>query len=228
MPLIDPPTDYSACIDLPQRHIGPTVRAAPAHASSLLGDESLFLRALLDDPVAIGAIMPTRTPLAKAMAAAAVAAEGMIVELGGGTGPITRALLNSGLPPTRVMVVERNRIFHSLLQRRFPAIRVVCGDAEQLDVLLGPLDIGPVGAIVSSLPRIGWPRIRQSAILRSCFGLLAAGGLFLEFSYGPFSPVPRALVRQLGLRASRLKHVWGNFPPATIWGYSRPGDRQPG
>ena len=193
----------------------------PADEWSLLGDENLFIRALLDDPVGIGAIMPTRAPLAKAMAIVASAAEGMIVELGGGTGPITRALLHCGLSPDRIVVVERNRDFHHLLQRRFPSIRVVCGDAEQLCALLYPLDLGPVGAILSSLPRVGWPRARQCAILEDSFRLLGDRGRFLEFSYGPFSPVPGALIRQLGLHASRLERVWGNVPPATIWSYAR-------
>jgi phospholipid N-methyltransferase len=68
---------------------------------------------------------------------------------------------------------------------------------------------------------VGWPLARQRSILEQCFALLRADGVFLEFSYGPCSPVPRTLVKGLGLVACRLQRVWSNFPAATVWGYSR-------
>lgn len=185
-------------------------------------DGLLFLRNWLADPVTIGAVMPTRAPLARAMAGEAAARPGGIVELGGGTGPVTRALVAAAGDPGRILVVERNPIFHALLARRFPTVRVVLGQAEALDRIVPAHFAGPVGTVVSSVPRVGWPLARQQAILEACFALLGAHGRFLEFSYGPFSPVPRRLIQAMGLRAERVRRVFWNLPPATLWAYSRP------
>ena len=190
------------------------------HAAPL-GDQALFFQTWLRQPAIIGAIMPTRPPLARAMARAA-AGGGPIVELGGGTGPITRALVKSGAGPSHLTVIERHPIFHQLLTDRFPSLRVLCGDAEELGNILAPAEMGQVGIVVSSLPRVGWPLARQRSILEQCFTALRGDGVFLEFSYGPLSPVPRTTGK--GARpcaASLLQRVWGNFPPATIWEYRR-------
>ena len=185
-----------------------------------LGDQALFFQTWLRQPAIIGAIMPTRPPLARAMARAA-AGGGPIVELGGGTGSITRALVESGAGPSHLTVIERHPIFHQLLTDRFPSLRVLCGDAQELGNILAPAEMGQVGIVVSSLPRVGWPLARQRSILAQCFAALRGDGVFLEFSYGPLSPVPLRLVRELGLVPRPVQRVWGNFPPATIWEYRR-------
>lgn len=207
---------------------GRSVAAPSEHAPRGFQDERLFFRTWLRAPVAIGAIMPTRRPLALAMSAAAVqgadaVAGGTILELGGGTGPLTRALLARAPRPQGVAIVERNPVFFELLTRRFPEVRVMLGDAENLSAVLSRHDVGPVGAVVSSLPRVGWPLERQRRILGQCFDLLGKDGVYLEFSYGPFSPVPRQLIRDFRCVASRLQRVWRNFPPATIWSYRPAG-----
>jgi phosphatidylethanolamine/phosphatidyl-N-methylethanolamine N-methyltransferase len=188
--------------------------------TTMFGDQGLFFRAWLHQPATIGAIMPTRAPLARAMARATIGSKS-VLELGGGTGPITRALIESGVSRHHLTIVERNPAFYRLLTRRFPSLRILCGDAENLSNILGVEGIGLLDAVVSSLPRIGWPLERQRSILEQCFAWLRADGVFLEFSYGPFSPIPRTMLKGLGLVGSRLRWVWGNFPPATIWGYRR-------
>ena len=204
--------------------IGTSLPARPVDRDAPLVDEELFFKAWLREPVAIGAIMPTRAPLANAIAAAAVeitgaVANGSIIELGGGTGPVTRALLFRSPRPGSVAIVERHPVFYRLLTRRFPQARVLLGSAEELGAVLSPHSIGPVGAVISSLPRVGWPIERQRRILGQCFDLLGTKGAFLEFSYGPFSPVPRRLIHEFKCVAARHRYVWRNFPPATIWSY---------
>lgn len=185
-----------------------------------LSDEAVFFQAWLSQPAVIGAIMPTRSALARAIAHV-VGSNRPVLELGGGTGPITQALVDSGIHATQLTVIERNPVFHRMLTDRFPSLRILCGNAEGLYEILSPAEIGQVGAIVSSLPRVGWPVSSQRSILEQSFSVLREDGAFLEFSYGPFSPVPRQLVSELGLTAQRLRRVWGNFPPATIWEYRR-------
>ncbi len=200
--------------------------ASPHEAATELDDALLFFRAWLSEPVTIGAVMPTRARLADAMSDAALGNPGVragkrIIELGGGTGPLTRALAMHAPDPGCITVVERNPVFQEVLRRRFPLVQVIPGEADRLATIARTYNVGPVGAVVSSLPRVGWPLARQRRILMQCFALLERDGEFLEFSYGPFSPVPRRLIRELGLSASRVRQVWRNLPPASIWSYRR-------
>jgi hypothetical protein len=104
--------------------------------TTMFGDQGLFFRAWLHQPATIGAIMPTRAPLARAMARATIGSKS-VLELGGGTGPITRALMESGVSRQHLTIVERNPAFYRLLTRRFPSLRILCGDAENLSNILG-------------------------------------------------------------------------------------------
>jgi phosphatidylethanolamine/phosphatidyl-N-methylethanolamine N-methyltransferase len=161
--------------------------ARPIRYATPLGDEAVFFQAWLRQPAIIGAIIPTRSALARAMAHA-VQSNRPVLELGGGTGPITQALVESGVPATRLTVIERNPVFHRMLTDRFPGLRILCGNVEGLSEILSPAEIGDVGAIVSSLPRVGWPVASQRSILEQSFAALREDGVFLEFSYGPFRP----------------------------------------
>lgn len=120
---------------------------------------ALFLARWLKAPHRIGAVAPASRGLTRAMARQIdLNAAEPVIELGGGTGSITRALLEAGLDPTRLIVVEHDRRLHALLQARFPGLRVLRGDAAQLRALLAPLGIARASAVVSSLPLLSMPR----------------------------------------------------------------------
>ena len=66
------------------------------------GDEAHFLKALAATPRLTGAVAPSGRALARAMAAAlGHVPRGLVVELGPGTGPVTRALVERGLDRRR-------------------------------------------------------------------------------------------------------------------------------
>src|SRR5579862_7102231 len=96
-----------------------------------------FLKALARNPREIGAISPSSSFLAKEMAAHVVKnPEGVVVELGGGTGVITQALLKTGLRPNNIIVVESSSELVRKLRRRFPGIQIIEGNAADLMSLL--------------------------------------------------------------------------------------------
>src|SRR3984893_9273223 len=116
---------------------------------------ALFLGRWLKAPHRIGALAPSSRYLARAMARQIDAGHArLVVELGGGTGSITRALLAAGLAPERLIVVERDERLHRLLAERFPQLRVLHGDATQLVQMLRPLGIAPVSVSISRLPLV--------------------------------------------------------------------------
>src|SRR6478609_2364844 len=90
-----------------------------------LADRARFLKSLVASPRLTGAVAPSGRALARAMATAAGSpSHGLVIELGPGTGPVTRSLIDAGLPPARLVLVEYDVAFCRLLESRFRDIRV--------------------------------------------------------------------------------------------------------
>jgi phosphatidylethanolamine/phosphatidyl-N-methylethanolamine N-methyltransferase len=179
-------------------------------------DERIFFGKWLRDPLRMGTFLPSGPALARAVAAAAnTGREGAVVELGGGTGAVTKALLAAGVAPEDLVVIEREKGLYALLVSRFPNVRIVHGDALQMKELLA--GIGPVKAVVSGIPLLNMPPSFQKRLLRASFDLLGEGGVFVQFTYGPGSPVPDRRLKSLGLQPRLSSRVWRNVPPASVW-----------
>jgi phosphatidylethanolamine/phosphatidyl-N-methylethanolamine N-methyltransferase len=195
------------------------IRGKPSAADN---DLALFLSRWIRAPLRIGALAPSSPHLGREMARAIDArAAKLVVELGGGTGRITRALLDAGVAPDKLIVIENDDKLASLLRVRFPQLRIVQGDARELLSLLAPLGVTQASAVVSGLPLLSMPPEVQQRIVEQAFALMGKDGTFVQFTYGPVSPVMgRARV---GLIAEVTGRVWRNFPPASVWRYRRHG-----
>ncbi|HNB27548.1 MAG TPA: methyltransferase, partial [Alphaproteobacteria bacterium] len=104
--------------------------------SGMFAESRLLFKLWLKNPRRIGAVAVSSPELAAAMARQIPRGPGWVVELGGGTGSVTRAILDSGLARDKLIVVERDPTLHHILQERYPGVRVVLGDAMQLQALL--------------------------------------------------------------------------------------------
>jgi phosphatidylethanolamine/phosphatidyl-N-methylethanolamine N-methyltransferase len=184
-----------------------------------LDDEARFLKSWFENPLKTGAVAPSGKALAARMASLVdPVVQGPVVELGPGTGPVTQALLNRGIAPERLVLVEYSKDFAKLLRSRFPGVRVVQGDAYDLvGTLEGKLE-APVSAIVSSLPMLTRPERERLRLLRSAFDMMLPGSPFIQFTYMNASPVP--LVG--GFDSTVSRRIWKNLPPARVWSYRRP------
>lgn len=180
--------------------------------------EGLFLARWLIAPHKIGAVTPASRHLARAMAAQIVPGSGLVIELGAGTGSVTKALLDAGLAQEDLIIIESDAAFCALLKRRFPALRIICGDAARSRALLAPLGIGRVASVVSSLPLLSMPHTVRQRIIDEAFALLAEHGAYIQYTYGAFSPVRR---RKSGVKGELAARVWRNFPPAAVWRFRR-------
>ena len=175
---------------------------------------AVFLRELVTNPREMGAVWPSSRQLAKRIAAAVPCdSKGKVVELGGGTGVITEALLERGIPPDRLVVIERAPTLAALLRARFPRIHVVEGDAMHLADLLRDED--EIAVVVSGLPLRSLPPRVVATIIRAVSEVLEPGGLFVQFTYH-LSP-QRSLSQRFAAVSSRL--VLGNLPPARVWAF---------
>ena len=96
-----------------------------------------FLLAWLRQPKSVGSVWPTSAPMARKMAGVIDLSSGLpVLELGPGTGTITKAILEAGLAPERLWALEYSRDFAQNLKAKFPSIHVIEGDAFELAFLL--------------------------------------------------------------------------------------------
>jgi phosphatidylethanolamine/phosphatidyl-N-methylethanolamine N-methyltransferase len=174
----------------------------------------------------MGAVIPSGRLLAEEMARATVAAlegrAGHVVELGAGTGEVTKALLAAGIPASRLALVERDPELATFLRRHFTEPQIIEGDAARLPRLLAQHGIASIAAVVSSLPLLSLPTDIVNGIVHGVFDALPRGAALIQFTYGPTPPVPRALRQGLRLTGSRGRRIWRNVPPAVVWTFRRP------
>ena len=187
---------------------------------------ALFLKRWLRRPFAVGAVVPSGRLLAEAMARTTFAEmkgrEGHVIELGAGTGEVTKALVAAGIPADRLALVERDPELASFLRRHFAGPRIVEGDAARLPKILAEQGIDSVSAVVSSLPLLSLPADVVRGIVEGVFDALPRGGALVQFTYGPAQPVPRSLSQALRLVGTRGPRIWRNMPPAVVWTFRRP------
>lgn len=183
-------------------------------------DTFSFLMAWAAAPLRIGAVAPSGASLAALMTHDINGSTGPVLELGPGTGPFTRALLERGVGEEDLTLVEADRDFAHLLRRRFPNARIVETDAAALRDL--PLYDRPVvGAAVSGLPfRLISPR-KAKAILEGIFANMRPGAALYQYTLGRRCPIDQTVLDRLDLHAERIGHTYRNFPPATVYRITR-------
>jgi phosphatidylethanolamine/phosphatidyl-N-methylethanolamine N-methyltransferase len=184
-------------------------------------DASVFFALWLQKPLRIAAANPSGARLADVVAHSIdLARPGPILELGAGTGSLTRGLVRAGCSPGRIIALEREPRLAELLRREFPAITIIEGDATRIgEYLAGRVE--RLAAVVSSLPIKWFPIAAQSAVVRPCLDLLGPGGRFLQLTNAFSSPLK---IDRLEITGREVARVWLNLLPAQIWAYSeRPG-----
>ncbi|WP_428664746.1 class I SAM-dependent methyltransferase [Reyranella sp.] len=187
---------------------------------------ALFLKRWLRRPLAMGAVVPSGRLLAEALAETTLSAiqgrEGHVIELGAGTGEVTKALLAAGIASDRLVLVERDPELAAFLRRHFRGPQIIEGDAARLSRLLATHRIDKVAAVVSGLPLLSLPTEVVNGIVNGVFETLPRGAALVQFTYGPSPPVPRMLRASLRLIGARGRRIWRNVPPAVVWTFRKP------
>ena len=187
------------------------------------GGLAFFIWRWASSPYRIGGIMPSAKPLARAMACASVEArrgEGPVVELGGGTGSITQALIERGIGEQELILIERDREMCRWLKRRFPRAAVVRGEAAQIGVILAREFAGPASVVVSSLPLRNMRASEREAIVQASLDAVPEGGAFVQYTYARH---PALACARLGLECRKAGFAAMNMPPAAIWRIAKAG-----
>ena len=183
-----------------------------------LEEQLRFLRALIARPRGVGAVAPSSSALARAVAAQIdLARPGPVLELGPGTGALTRGILARGIPPERLTLIEYDPDLAKLLAAQFPGVTVIRGDAFDLEASLGTRAAQPYAAIVSGIPLLNYQPEKRRALLDASFARMEPGAPVIQFSYGFHSPVSPSS----DISVTRAAFVLKNFPPARVWVYRK-------
>ncbi len=183
-----------------------------------------FLAAWVKKPRQTASVVPSSRYLAKLMVAAIDPQdEGRVLELGGGTGVFTRAILQTGLPPEKLEVVEINPAFARGLRRHFPQVSVLETPAQIVSTATEGAP-GDYQVVVSGLPLLAMDRTMHVDILTESFRMLRPGGSFVQFTYSMRPPVNRDILDALDLEVVRAGQTVRNFPPATVFRFFRRGE----
>jgi phosphatidylethanolamine/phosphatidyl-N-methylethanolamine N-methyltransferase len=184
-----------------------------------LDDEVRFIRSWIEKPLTMGAVTPSGKVLARTMAGYVdPSVPGPVIELGPGTGPVTEALVEQGVDPSRLVLIEFNPDFCRLLRARYPDATVIRGDAYALNRVIGNTLSEPAAAIVSGLPLVTKPLKTRIRLIRDAFRLMQPSAPFVQFTYAVLSPIPKALA---GISMQASERIWMNVPPARVWVYRK-------
>ena len=186
-------------------------RASDAFLSS---PTALFSRALLANPRAMGAACPSSVRLARTIANLVIPPDNdcLVLELGGGTGIVTKALLQHGVAPNKLVVVELDRLLARHLKRQFPDVAVIQGNAVKLCQLCNRYE-RHIGTVVSSLPLLSLPSSSVAALGGEIQKMLGPKGSLIQYTYR-LNNRPSPLAAYLDRVSTQT--VWYNMPPAKI------------
>ena len=182
----------------------------------MAADACVFFALWLQKPLRIAAANPSGGRLADAIATRVdLARPGLVLELGAGTGSLTRGLIRAGCAPERIIALEREPGLARILRRNLPGVTVIESDALRIGQHPG-IRAQHLSSVVSSLPIRWFSPAEQAAVVRPCLDRLGPGGRFVQLTNGFRSPLA---VEELGVVGCEVARVWFNLLPAQIWCY---------
>lgn len=197
----------------------------------MFADYRKFAARAARKPGLVGAVAPSSPHLAREMASivprTASETGPVVVELGPGTGALSRAVRDRLPEGGRHLAIELDSGMVEHLRADLPWLEVVQGDAAKLRTLLVDHGVDRVDAVISGLPWSIFPGELQRDILAEVGQVLVPGGAFTTFAYVHALGMSgaRAFRNRLDLAFDEVltsRTVWRNVPPARIYTCRRP------
>lgn len=212
----------------------PDPSAAADHSARLsrrerVRDSVRFVGALVRNPGAVGAILPSSRFLAHRMVQDMELASGdLVLEYGPGTGPMTAALRHLDLASRGVhyLGIELDPRLHLALSRRFAGMDFHCGSVVDVEQILAERGLPQARYIISGLPFASLPEEVQRGAVQGSHAALVEGGEFRTFQYVHAYRLPaarrfRKMMEETFTGFSRSTPVLRNVPPAYVLTYRR-------
>lgn len=138
----------------------------------------------------------------------------IIIELGPGTGAITKEILKRMKSSSRLFLFEINKEFlNELGNIKDPRMEVINQSAEMVSEELTKRKVAEADYVISSIPLAIMPSGTENAIVGSIKKLLSKKGMFIQFQYSLTS----YKMLQKHFAQVELKFTFLNIPPAFIF-----------
>jgi len=179
-----------------------------------------FLQAFLKNPLKVGAVAPSSDELAAEMLAGFKPnSENIVLELGVGTGALTKHLRQVIPSRDSYLGIELDHDLVRSLNRRFPDMNIVCGNAMEAYKIHTESGLGKVRYLACCLPFVSLPKEVGDEILAEITKFMDAGCELRMFQYahGYYLPPARKLREYLRHRYGKSRRsplVLKNLPPA--------------
>jgi phosphatidylethanolamine/phosphatidyl-N-methylethanolamine N-methyltransferase len=182
-------------------------------------EEIRFFKGWRSNMKAVGSIVPTSGITARRMASVVNPHSGLpVLELGPGTGVITKAILQKGVQPQNLVSIEYSTDFFQHLVKTYPGVDFVNGDAFDLEKTLGARKGQQFDSVVSAVPLLNFPMHMRVSLIEDLLSRIPVGRPVVQISYGPLSPVVAMPDRY---QISHYDFVVRNIPPAQLWVYRK-------
>jgi len=179
-------------------------------------DFGVFFGEMLRRPNEVVAIAPSSAAVARKMTEGVEKVEGPIVEIGPGTGSFTKAILDRGVDPSRLTLLEMNERFCETLRERFPGVTVLNRPAQEIE----HIGLSNIGSVISGVPVLARPTIQREVVGRA-LNVMAPNAEFVQITYSPSAPISEEMQRELGVTCQKRGTVWANLPPARVFVFRR-------
>jgi phosphatidylethanolamine/phosphatidyl-N-methylethanolamine N-methyltransferase len=186
-------------------------------------ENKIFFKQWLRSPGKLGTFAPISLKLAYCAAAQIdTSSNPLVVEIGAGTGRLSRALLAKGVNPSRLAMVELDAKLSDFLKSSMSesyqghvSANIINGDARDLKNLIPSDWVGKVDYVVSAVPLMYMSEELREQIIQSALDVLhPLHGNILHVTYSPISPLR---FMESELLAKRVVSLWGNMPPGFVW-----------
>ena len=179
----------------------------------------VFIQEFLKHPLQIGSIIPSSRYLERRIVTAAdISSADVVVELGAGTGGVTRALLSAMPLHAKLLSIEINPKFHTLLKnidddRLIPHL----GSAQELGEIISSYNLAAPNAIISGIPFSTMSRSTGTQILRGISSQLTPSGRFVAYQVSNRV----AILCQPFLGSGQATTEYLNIPPMRIFQWQK-------
>jgi len=182
-------------------------------------EEIRFFKGMMQGPKLVGAIVPTSSVTAKRMASVIEPKSGLpVLELGPGTGVITKQILARGVAPEKIVSVEYSEDFYRRLVEDYTGVNFIHGDAFDLKTSLGSFADQTFDCVISAVPMLSFPMEARIQLLEDLLSRIPEGRPVVQITYGPVSPI---IAKPDRYHIQHFDFVVRNIPPAQLWIYRK-------
>jgi phosphatidylethanolamine/phosphatidyl-N-methylethanolamine N-methyltransferase len=181
-----------------------------------------FFRQFLRHPRIVGSVIPSSRFLARRLVEIGQLQHArIVVELGPGTGAVTRTILDALPLQGRVLGIEIDENFVALLRDEADQRLIVhSGSAMHMVEALQLHALPPPDVVISGIPFSTMPPEMGSSILLQVWSALRPGGVFIAYQISAeVARLGRALIGEPSMQMELL-----NVPPIRIFSWTKPAD----